>query len=182
MRLRRGLHSIIRRFWPPEPKPLILMYHRIAEEPNDPWALAVAPARFEEQLLVLRRTRHLLPLMDFIRHLKAGSLPAHSAAVTFDDGYADNLSIAAPILRKHHLPATLFIATGYLDGGCMWNDKVIEAFRSTQDPRLFYIHSRWIDEAAFETHGGMPHTVRFLKQVEPLLDQPFDAARTVPLE
>jgi quinol monooxygenase YgiN len=57
-----------------------------------------------------------------------------------------------------------------------------EAFRSTQDPRLFYIHSRWIDEAAFATHGRMPHTMRFLKQVEPLLDQPFDAARTAPLE
>jgi len=61
--------------------------------------------------------------------------------------------------------------------GCV----AVEAFRSTQDPRLFYIHSRWADEAAFDAHGGMPHTVRFVKQVEPLLDHPFDAARTVPL-
>jgi len=63
------------------------------------------------------------------------------------------------------------------ESGCI----AVEAFRSTQDPRLFYIHSRWIDEAAFDAHGGMPHTVRFLKQVEPLLDHPFDAARTRPL-
>jgi quinol monooxygenase YgiN len=62
--------------------------------------------------------------------------------------------------------------------GCL----AVEAFRSTRDPRLFYIQSRWIDEAAFETHGGMPHTVRFLKQVEPLLDQPLDATRTRPLQ
>ena len=61
--------------------------------------------------------------------------------------------------------------------GCI----AVEAFRSTQDPRLFYIHSRWTDEAAFAAHGGMPHTVRFLQQVEPLLDHPFDVARTVPL-
>ena len=61
--------------------------------------------------------------------------------------------------------------------GCV----AVEAFRSAQDPRLFYIHSRWADEAAFENHGGMAHTVRFIKQVEPLLDHPFDAARTVPL-
>ncbi len=63
-------------------------------------------------------------------------MPAGALAITFDDGYADNLSIAAPILRKHGLPATLFIATGYLDGGCMWNDKVIEAFRSTKNAAI----------------------------------------------
>ena len=42
--------------------------------------------------------------------------------------------------------------------GCI----AVEAFRSMRDPRLFYIHSRWTDEAAFDSHGGMPHTVRFL--------------------
>ena len=65
-----------------------------------------------------------------------GTLPAGALAITFDDGYADNLSIAAPILRKHGLPATLFIATGYLDGGCMWNDRVIEAFRATRKSEI----------------------------------------------
>ena len=57
----------------------------------------------------------------------------------------------------------------------------IGAFRSTSDSRLFYIHSRWIDEAAFEAHGGRPHTVRFLKRVEPLLDHPLDVTRAQPL-
>jgi peptidoglycan/xylan/chitin deacetylase (PgdA/CDA1 family) len=125
MGLRRSLHSIIRRLQPPEPKPLILMYHRIAEEPVDPWALAVAPARFEEQLLVLRRTRHLLPLMDFIRQLMAGTLPAHSVAVTFDDGYADNLMAAKPRLAAADVPATVFLITGYLDRpGQFWWDEL----------------------------------------------------------
>jgi quinol monooxygenase YgiN/adenylate kinase family enzyme len=54
----------------------------------------------------------------------------------------------------------------------------IHAFRSIQDPRLFYIHSRWKDEAAFDLHGGKPHTIRFVRQVEPLIDPPFDATRT----
>lgn len=58
--------------------------------------------------------------------------------------------------------------------GCI----AIEAFRSTQDARLFYIHSRWIDEAAFERHGRMPHTTQFLKRVEPLLDHPVDVTRS----
>jgi quinol monooxygenase YgiN len=52
------------------------------------------------------------------------------------------------------------------------------AYRSVRDPRLFYIHSRWKDEAAFETHARLPHTVRFLERVEPLIDHPLDVART----
>ena len=53
----------------------------------------------------------------------------------------------------------------------------IHAFRSIRDPQLFYIHSRWKDEAAFETHAGLPHTVRFLQRVEPLMDHPLDVTR-----
>src|SRR6266850_1143374 len=45
------------------------------------------------------------------------------------------------------------------------------------DPRLFYIHSRWKDEAAFESHAGMPHTVRFIERVTPLIDHPFEVNR-----
>jgi quinol monooxygenase YgiN len=51
-------------------------------------------------------------------------------------------------------------------------------FRSARDPRLFYIHSQWADAAAFQTHGDLPHTTKFLKKVDALLDQPRDVART----
>jgi quinol monooxygenase YgiN len=54
----------------------------------------------------------------------------------------------------------------------------IHHFRSIRDPQLFYIHSRWKDEAAFERHAGLPHTVRFLERVQPLIDHPLDVART----
>ena len=54
----------------------------------------------------------------------------------------------------------------------------IHAFRSTRDPRLFYIHSRWRDEAAFDHHATLPHTVRFVARMEPLIDHPFDVVRT----
>jgi quinol monooxygenase YgiN len=56
----------------------------------------------------------------------------------------------------------------------------IEAHRSIQDPRLFHIHSRWIDEAAFEVHDALPHTVRFLDTVQPLIDHPLDVSRARP--
>lgn len=54
----------------------------------------------------------------------------------------------------------------------------IHVFGSTRDAQLFFIHSRWRDEAAFEEHADLPHTVRFLEQVQPLLDHPLDVTRT----
>jgi quinol monooxygenase YgiN len=50
-------------------------------------------------------------------------------------------------------------------------------YRSRRDPRLFYIVSRWADEAAFDVHAGLPHTVRFLERVQPLIDHPLDITR-----
>ncbi len=60
------------------------------------------------------------------------------------------------------------------EAGCL----SFHTFRSMRDRRLFYIHSRWVDEAAFQLHAELPHTVRFLKRVDPLLDQPRDVTRT----
>ena len=53
----------------------------------------------------------------------------------------------------------------------------IHAFRSIRDPRLFYIHSRWTNEEAFDLHATLPHTVRFLERVAPLIDHPLDVTR-----
>ena len=53
----------------------------------------------------------------------------------------------------------------------------IHAFRSVRDPHLFYIHSRWKDEAAFDRHAGLPHTLRFVERVAPLIDHPLDVTR-----
>ena len=51
-------------------------------------------------------------------------------------------------------------------------------FRSMRDPRLFFIHSQWLDADAFQKHAELPHTVRFLERVDALLDQPRDVTRT----
>ena len=53
----------------------------------------------------------------------------------------------------------------------------IHGFRCTRDPRLFYIHSRWRSEEAFELHAGLPHTVRFIDKVAGLVDQPVEVTR-----
>lgn len=57
--------------------------------------------------------------------------------------------------------------------GCVF----IGYYRSTRDPRLFYIHSRWKDEAAFEIHAELPHTVRFIERMEPLIDHELKVER-----
>ena len=115
LRIRTRVRSAAHRFWPAKPKPLILMYHRIADEPVDPWGLAVSPDRFDEHLSVLRRTRHVLPLMEFVRNIQAGTLRPDAVALTFDDGYADNLFAAKPQLAAADVPATVFLATGFLN-------------------------------------------------------------------
>lgn len=123
--IRNKLRSAIRRIWPPNPKPLILMYHRIADEPVDPWRIAVSPTHFEEHLDVVRRTRHPLSLSEFIRHFKSGTLPLDALALTFDDGYADNLAAGKPRLVAADVSATVFLATGYLDRpGAIWSDEL----------------------------------------------------------
>lgn len=57
----------------------------------------------------------------------------------------------------------------------------IAAFRSTRDPRLFFIHSRFVDEAAFELHATLPHTRHFLEAVVKLIDHPLDVTRATML-
>ena len=59
------------------------------------------------------------------------------------------------------------------EAGCL----SIHAFRSNRDSQLFHIHSRWRDEAAFDYHAELPHTVRFVERIEPLIDHPLDVTR-----
>jgi quinol monooxygenase YgiN len=66
------------------------------------------------------------------------------------------------------------LAPTHGEEGCL----SIHAFRSTRDPLLFYIHSRWTDEAAFGLHANLPHTMRFLARVQPLIDHPLDVTRS----
>jgi len=114
----------------------ILIYHRVLPGPDalnnwDPTA-----AEFESQIRALSRFFTPLALGEAVERLRKGTLPAHAACVTFDDGYRDNVDVALPILRRHGVPATFFIATGYLNGGRMWNDTVIESIRRCELARL----------------------------------------------
>lgn len=93
-------------------KPVVLMYHRVADEVCDPWELAVSPENFGSQLAMLKRDREVIPLAEFAALLRKGALPPRATAITFDDGYACNGQVAAQILQRYRLPATFFITTG----------------------------------------------------------------------
>lgn len=60
------------------------------------------------------------------------------------------------------------------ESGCL----AINLFRSPTDPRLFYIHSRWTNEAAFDLHASLPHTERFTARIAPLIDHELEVKRT----
>ncbi|CDM66258.1 polysaccharide deacetylase family protein [Pyrinomonas methylaliphatogenes] len=93
---------------------LILVYHRVTELDVDPWKLAVAPRHFAEHLEVLRRHYRVSELRRIADGLAYGRLPRQSVVITFDDGYEDNLHCVKPLLEKHDVPATFFIATGLM--------------------------------------------------------------------
>ena len=114
----------------------ILIYHRVLARPDPLFPGEVDAVLFERQLRLLKRFYTPLPLSEAVQRLQDGSLPPRAACVTFDDGYADNAQVALPLLQRHGLHATFFIATGYLDGGQMWNDTVIEAVRQAAGPQL----------------------------------------------
>ena len=63
------------------------------------------------------------------------------------------------------------------EAGCLR----IHVFESIRQPPVFAVYSEWVDEAAFETHASLPHTVRFVETIRTLIDHPFEATRTRPI-
>jgi len=110
----------------------IVIYHRVLPEADHFLGEGSDISSFDQQLRYLTRNFNVLSLSEAIESLRKATLPARAVCITFDDGYADNAEIALPLLEKYGVPATFFVATGFLDGGRMWNDTVIESFRSAR--------------------------------------------------
>jgi peptidoglycan/xylan/chitin deacetylase (PgdA/CDA1 family) len=107
------------------PRAVVLVYHRVGERSLDPWRLTVDPEIFAGQMETLARDWSPLSLADLVEGFERRRLPERAVAVTFDDGYSDNLEVAAPILLEHGIPTTLFVATELIDsGGPLWWDEL----------------------------------------------------------
>ncbi len=94
------------------PRTLMLLYHRINDLPFDPQLLAVTPEHFDQHLQVLQKRYRAQRFSDLTEASASRKVPTNSIVVTFDDGYADNLTNALPLLEKHEIPATVFVTTG----------------------------------------------------------------------
>jgi peptidoglycan/xylan/chitin deacetylase (PgdA/CDA1 family) len=114
----------------------ILIYHRVFAQPDAFHADVPDTTMFSWQMQLLHRYYNVVPLAQAIELLKSGELPARTACVTFDDGYADNFLHALPVLKQWQIPATFFVASGFLNGGMMWNDVVLESIRHFEDGQL----------------------------------------------
>jgi peptidoglycan/xylan/chitin deacetylase (PgdA/CDA1 family) len=121
-RLTQAGHWLKRRLEPPA---VILMYHRVTELANDPHLLAVTPGHFAEHLETIRSHGVPLRLGDLVRALQEGRVPPRAVVVTLDDGYADNLHHAKPLLARHGVPATVFVTAGQVGlGREFWWDEL----------------------------------------------------------
>nr|WP_239523300.1 polysaccharide deacetylase family protein [Geodermatophilus normandii] len=98
------------------------MYHRVAAPATDPYGLAVHPDRFAAHVEELVRRGAVVPLEELVTGRQRGQI-----AVTFDDGYVDNATVAAPLLSSAGLPATWFITAGRLGGRRFWWDRLADA-------------------------------------------------------
>ena len=121
-----------------QPKAAILMYHQVCERSDDPWELAVHPDHFHAQLSYLKRNYDVVPISDLadgvIRHdLK------RTVAISFDDGFKDNYTNAAPLLDWHDLPATFYLATSAMGQEyCYWWEALQDViFHSEVLPQTF---------------------------------------------
>ena len=118
------------------PRLAILIFHRVHARPDGLYPGEPDAVRFDCLMRFVARSFRVMTLGDAVTCLANGSLPSRALVITFDDGYADNAEVALPILQRYKLPATFFVSTGFLDGGRMWNDSVIECLRACTQPTI----------------------------------------------
>jgi len=179
----------------------ILLYHRISEPESDPWHLCVSPRHFAEQLEVMRRHSRVVPLARMVSDLAGGADVRGTLALTFDDGYADNLG-ARSQLESCGAAATVFITTGYVGGQReFWWDELDRlllqpgelpgTLRVTIDGRVetvhlddskryaptdALLHRRW---RAYDDEPPGPRQSAYLRLWERLVTQPAPEQRRI---
>jgi peptidoglycan/xylan/chitin deacetylase (PgdA/CDA1 family) len=156
----------------------VFSYHQVFER-KDPLRPGEPDAKeFANDVATIARVFSVLPLREAARRLATGSLPARAACITFDDGYANNFEIAAPILEAAGVSATIFVAGDAVDTGVMWNDLIIEAVRRRGDAPLLV---RALDSSAERDRLRGPslvaHVVSALKYTP--LERRSEVARAI---
>ena len=160
---------------------IILMYHSIADGQHlqfvDP-ANHVPPEVFARQMEFLSLRRNVVEMSELVAMLSRGETPpAGTIVLTFDDGYLDNLTVAAPILKRYQLPATLFLPTGYIDRGeNQWIDQAYTAFvHRTEDDFVWGPHC----DRAFSLHYAKQREAAYRLVTAELLESNADERKAL---
>jgi peptidoglycan/xylan/chitin deacetylase (PgdA/CDA1 family) len=121
----------------PSPRFQVLAYHRLTSA-YDPFFPGVPQEVFREQLAFLSHHYTVMDLGELVRKMRNHDpIPENAVALTFDDGYRDNYELAFPVLQQYGLPATIFLATGFVNGeDVLWNDKITFSLKHSS--------SRWL--------------------------------------
>lgn len=114
----------------------ILIFHSVSPTPTVLGYSDSTATVFDSIVRTVSSAFNVITLSEAVQHLEQGTLPPRALCITFDDGYADNYTVALPILRRHGVSATFFIASSFLDGGIMFNDAIREAVRRCERKRL----------------------------------------------
>jgi peptidoglycan/xylan/chitin deacetylase (PgdA/CDA1 family) len=151
----------------------VLIFHRVLLARDALWPEEWVAQEFEQVCRWMSEWFQVIPLDEAAERLAAGSLPPRAACITFDDGYADNQSIACPILLKYGLCATFFVSTGFLNGGRMWNDTITETVRLTRRGMLEFRGPRLGSLKAVDTQtaenkrSSLRALIRLIKYLPP---------------
>lgn len=155
---------------------MVLGWHNVEGSWCFPAAPGVGTRGLTRQLKLLDRVTNIVPLRQALRDLREGRpLPPRALAVTFDDGYADNLTIAGPLLRRLGIPATCFLVPGILDGDVVaWWERLGWMFARARAVRLQWEGRSW------ELPGGGNRAA--FKEVSALLKRRDRAAREAAMD
>jgi peptidoglycan/xylan/chitin deacetylase (PgdA/CDA1 family) len=125
---------------------MILLYHRVCELASDPQRLSISPQLFREHVESFRNQFNVVSLRDLAAQIQQGDIQQRTIAITFDDGYVDNLHFAKPILEEFEIPATVFV-TYEQQANAFWWDQLEQVFlRDHNLPAQFDLDC----EAAFD--------------------------------
>lgn len=126
----------------------ILSYHRVNDE-GDPFFPSLSTEIFERQMAFVARAYVVLTVEELADRMLRRTVPRNALAITFDDGYRDNLTHAAPILARFGLPATVFLVTGAIARGePLWFDRLAAAFKQAASPAWW---APWGESLPLET-------------------------------
>lgn len=165
-------------------KGTILIYHRVIDLEIDPFHLMVHPKRFEDQIRYLRNKFNLIPLQELVKKISKGESVRNCIVITFDDGYADNLYSAKPILEKYQVPATFFAVVGMIGSKReFWWDELERIFlierksfkrleRNKQKRESDILKKNNSSDNYFEMHRLLKYLPN--KKREKILDSMFD--------